>query len=257
MSTSPIRALLAALCLLIPLTACQWQSLSAKQDAELRTVFEQFQKGDLQAIETSYDPQYRTPALHEHLATMHDMVPPGTPGIQRLNTAVQTDKQGRTDYGASYEYDFPGHGLLVQIEKRQDAAGRTTITALDLRGAPKTHLVDDYRFSLTGRKPAHFIYLFLFMLSPALGLWGMTAVWRAPDIGRRWKPIWTLAMMMGFMDLTLNWHDGTVTLQTAHLHILYDAVSKFGPLSPWMLSTSLPLASIAFLLGYRPPKKTA
>ena len=64
-------------------------------------------------------------------------------------------------------------------------------------------------------------------------------------------------MMMGFMDLTLNWHDGTVVLQTAHLHVLYDAVARFGPLSPWLLSTSLPLASIAFLLGYRPPKPLA
>ena len=94
------------------------------------------------------------------------------------------------------------------------------------------------------------------LLSPALGLWGMAAVWRAPDIPRRFKPIWTIAMAIGFMDLTMDWANGDAFLQVANLHILYISARQFSPLSPWMISTSLPLASIAFLLGYRPPKRT-
>jgi hypothetical protein len=255
MLKSPIRALLLALCLLIPLTACQWRTLSAQQDAELRGVFEQFRRGDLQGLENGFDPQYRTPALHAALPAMHDMVPPGEPQVQRLNAAVETDKQGRLNYGASYEYDFPGHGLLVQVEKRQDTAGRQTITAFRVVAAPQPHLADEYRFSLLGKKPAQYMFLFLFVLAPVLGFWGIVAVWRAPDLPRRWKPLWTIAMVLGFMDLTMNWHDGTVILRTAQLHVLYVSLAKFGPLSPWMISTSLPLASIAFLLGYRPPKR--
>jgi hypothetical protein len=40
----------------------------------------------------------------------------------------------------------------------------------------------------------------------------------------------------------------------AHIHILWIRAARFGPLSPWMISTSLPVAAIAFLLGYRPPR---
>jgi hypothetical protein len=61
-------------------------------------------------------------------------------------------------------------------------------------------------------------------------------------------------MALGFMDLTMDWATGDVVIQVARLHILYITASKFGPLSPWMISTSLPLASIAFLIGYRPQK---
>jgi hypothetical protein len=254
MIKSPIRALLLAAFLLSPLAGCQWQSLSAQQDADLRAVFEQVHRGDLPAVEAAYDPQYRPPTLHADLVQQQSQIPPGQPQIQHVNSATQKDKQGRLNYGASYEYDYPGKALLMQIEMRQDAAGHKTITNFYLRQA-EPHLVDRYRFGLTGKKPFQYAFLFLVLLAPALGLWGIVAVWRAADLPRKWKPIWTLAMALGFMDLTMDWANGGVVLTVAHLHLLYVSARQFGPLSPWMISTSLPLASIAFLLGYRPPKR--
>jgi hypothetical protein len=256
MSKSSIRGLILAFCL-IPLAACQWRTITSEQDADLRAVFAQFQRGDLTGVEAAFDPEFRTPALHTALPFMQGMLPPGASEVQRLNAAVERDKQGRLNYGATYEYDFPGHGLLVQIEKRQDLSGRKTLTAFSIIPASQPHLAREYRFSLIGQTPAHYIFLVLVALAPALGLWGLVAMWRAPDLPRRWKPLWTLAMALGFMDLTMNWHDGSVVVQVARLHVLYVSAAKFGPLSPWLISTSLPLASIAFLLGYRPPKKGA
>ncbi len=254
MTKSPLRVVFLAVTLLLALGGCQWRALSAAQDADLRGVFEQVRRGDLAATGAAFDPQFRPPTLHADLPQWRAQMPAGTPQIQRLNQAVSKDKQGRLNYGASYEYDFPGKGLLVQVEKRRDLAGKTTITAFRVVGAPP-HIADHYRFSLTDRKPFQYAFLFLAFLSPALGLWGMAAVWRAPDIPRRFKPIWTIAMAIGFMDLTMDWANGDVFYQTANLHILFITARKFSPVSPWMISTSLPLASIAFLLGYRPPKK--
>jgi hypothetical protein len=253
MARPPFRALLAFL-LLIPLAACQWQSITAQQDAELRGVFEQVRRGDLNGVEAAFDPQYRTPTLHAGLPDMRSMIPTGQPQVQRLNSALEKDAQGRLNYGASYEYDYPGSALLTQIEMRQDAAGRKTITAFRVVRA-QPHLVDHYRFGLVGKTPQHYLFLVLMLIAPLLGIWGIVAVWRAPDLPRKWKPLWTLAMALGFMDLTMDWATGDVVVQVARLHILYITASKFGPLSPWMISTSLPLASIAFLIGYRPPKR--
>ena len=251
MSKSPIRALLLALSLFIPLAACQWRTITAEQDADLRATFAQFQRGDLAGIEAAFDPEFRTPTLHTALPFMQGMLPPGASEVQRLNAAVLRDSQGRLNYGATYEYDFPGHGLLVQIEKRQDSSGRKSLTAFSIIPASQPHLAREYRFSLIGQTPAHYIFRVLVALAPILGLWGLIAMWRAPDLPRRWKPLWTLAMALGFMDLTMNWHDGSVVIQVARLHVLYLSAAKLGPLSPWLISTSLPLASIAFLLGYR------
>jgi hypothetical protein len=252
MRKTAIRLLL-ALCLLIPLAACQGRSITAQQDAELRGVFDQVRRGDLEGVEAAFDPQYVKPTLHAGLPDMRSMIPPGQPQIQRLNAASDTDRQGRLNYGASYEYDYPGSALLTQIEMRQDKAGRKTITALRVVRA-EPHLVDHYRFSLLGKTPQNYLFLVLVALAPLLGIWGIVAVWRAPDLPRKWKPLWTLAMALGFMDLTMDWANGDVVIQVVSLHILYVTASKFGPLSPWMISTSLPLASIAFLIGYRPPK---
>ncbi|MEI9891241.1 MAG: hypothetical protein WDN45_12365 [Caulobacteraceae bacterium] len=61
-------------------------------------------------------------------------------------------------------------------------------------------------------------------------------------------------MMVGFMDLTMDWHTGDVFLKVQMIHPLWLSASRFGPLSPWMISTSFPLAAVAFLLGYRPTR---
>ncbi len=186
--------------------------------------------------------------------TCAPQIPPGQPQIQRLNAASETDKQGRVNYGASYEYDYPGRALLVQVERRQDTKGAKTTTAFRLVRA-QPHLVDHYRFGVIGKSPQHYLFLVLVALAPLLGFWGIASVWRAQDLPRKWKPLWTLAMALGFMDLTMDWANGDVVVQIAAVHILYITAKKFGPLSPWMISTSLPVAAIAFLIGYRPPKR--
>ena len=251
---SVIRAALLSLVLVASLAGCQWRSISAAQDAELRGVFEQVRKGDIASVENAFEARYRTPGLHADLPQWQGQIPPGTPQIQRINSAVQTEK-GVTDYGASYEYDYPNNrAILAQIEMRQDAAGKKAITAFRVVKS-EPHLLDRYRFGVTGKKPQQYAFLMLVLLAPVLGVWGVIAVWRAPDLPRKWKPLWTLAMALGFMDLTMDWATGDVFLQINNIHILWITAKQFSPLSPWMISTSLPLASIAFLIGYRPPKQ--
>jgi hypothetical protein len=250
---SVMRTFLVCLTLLASLAGCQWRSISPAQDAELRNVFEQVRKGDLASVENAFEPKYRTPGLHADLPQWQDQIPQGVPQIQRINAAAQTVR-GVTDYGASYEYDYPGgRALLSQVEMRQDAAGKKTITAFRVVKS-EPHLLDRYRFGVMGKKPQQYAFLVLVLLAPVLGVWGVIAVWRAPDLPRKWKPLWTLAMALGFMDLTMDWATGDVFLQINNLHILWITAKQFSPLSPWMISTSLPLAAIAFLIGYRPPK---
>jgi hypothetical protein len=245
---SPVRALLLAVCLLLPLTGCQWRSLSPGQDADLRAVYEKMRVNDLAGIEAAFDPKLRTPALHQNLQYMQGEIPPQAPRARLLKGVVETDK-GLVNYGAVYEYDYPKVAVLAQIEMRQDKAGHKTVTAFHLQQAP-VGIADTYAFGLTGKKPYHYAFLFLMLLAPGLAVWALIRLWFAPDI--KWKPLWALAMCIGFMDLTMDWNTGDVVLTVANIHFLWLKVTRFGPVSPWMLTTSLPLAAIAFLLGYRP-----
>jgi hypothetical protein len=245
------RALFLTL-LALPLAACQPKAITPAQDAELRAVVERLHQGDIQGIEAAFDAKYLTPTVKAGLPGLPGMFPPGQPQIQPINTAADTDKAGVLSYGATYEYDYPGVGLLTQVEMIRAPNGPARLMALRVVRAPQPHLLDHYRFSLAGKPAYQYGFLMLMILSPLLGLWGIVAVWRADDLGRRWKPIWTLAMAIGFMDLTMDWADGRCILTVRTLHILYLSAAKFSPISPWMLSCSLPLASIAFLIGYRP-----
>ena len=234
MARSLSRLLILVLCLPLLASCC--------------AVYDKMRTNDLSGIEAGFNAQFKRPTLHEGLQFMQGMIPPGAPKGRRLKGLSEPGPDGSTDYGAQYEYDYPSTAVLAQIEMRQDKAGHKTITAVQLRQAP-VGIAKAFDFGLTGKKAYQYIFLFLMALAPAFGIWGLYALWRARDI--KWKFFWILAMLLGFMDLTMDWRSGDVVLNIAYIHPLWVYARKFGPLSPWMLSTSLPLAAIAFLLGYR------
>lgn len=249
MHKHPSRVLLAVLGLCLPvLAACVRDGITPQQDADLRAVYDKMRQNDVAGIEARFDPQFRSAGLHGGLSFMQGMIPPGAPKVRLLKGVSEKDPQGRLNYGATYEYDYPSTAVLAQIEMRQDQGGASKIVAVHLR-QDRVGIADSFGFSLVGKKPYQYLFLVLMALAPGFGLWGLYALWRAPDI--KWKFLWALAMCLGFMDLTMDWTTGDVVLNITDLHVLWLKASKFGPLSPWMLSTSLPLASIAFLLGYR------
>ena len=248
MRLSPLRALLAVLGLCLPLMACGQAPLTPRQDADLRAVYEKMRVNDVADVVAAFEPKQQSPQLRQRLDFLQGMIPPQAPRVRLLKGAVDTSTPGRTDYGAIYEYDYPSTAVLAQVEMRQDSAGHKSVIAVQMRQADRD-IADHYAFSLTGKKYYQYLFLVLVLLSPGMGVWGLVALWRAPDI--RWKPLWAVAMTIGFMDLKMDWAAGDVVLNVASGHILWVAASRLGPLSPWMISTSLPVAAIAFLLGYR------
>ena len=247
----PLRALalVLSLFLALPLAACVFGGISAQQDADLRAVYARMKANDIAGIEAAFDPQFKKPSLGQGLQFMQGMIPPQTPKVRLLKGVSQPGPTpGSTDFGATYEFDYPSTAVLAQIEMRQDKAGKKTITVLQMR-QDVVGVADQYAFHLGGKKYYQYLFLFLMALAPGLGVWGLVHLWRAPDI--KWKFLWAIAMCIGFMDLTMDWKAGDVFLNVVNLHILWVTGKQLGPLSPWMLTTSIPLASIAFLLGYR------
>ena len=240
------RLLLLTLCL--PLLAACTKGVTPQQDAELRAVYEKMRVNDIAGIEARFTPQYKQAGLDQGLRFMQGMIPPDQPTVRMLKGLTEPGPDGSTDYGAQYEYDYKSTAVLAQIEIRQDKAGNKTISAVQLHQAPAgiSHAFD---FGLVGKKYYQYVFLVLMVMSPGFGIWGLVALWRARDL--KMKFLWVLAMLIGLTDLTMDWRTGDVVLNLAFVHPFWIYARKFGPLSPWMLSTSLPLASIAFLLGYR------
>jgi len=246
MPRSLLRLLLPLLCL--PVLAACTKGVTAQQDADLRAVYEKMRTNNLAGIEAHFTPQFKRANLHQGLEFMQGMIPPDAPKVTMLKGLSEPGPDGSTDFGAQYEYDYKTTAVLAQIEMRQDKAGHKTISAVQLRQAP-VGISKAFDFGLTGKKYYQYLFLVLMLMAPGFGVWGLYALWRAPDI--KWKFFWALAMLIGFMDLTMDWRTGDVVLNIAQVHPFWIFARKFGPLSPWMLTTSLPLASIAFLLGYR------
>ena len=246
MPRSLLRLLPPLLCL--PLLAACTKGVTPQQDADLRAVYEKMKANDLPGIENQFTPQYKQPTLHQGLAFMQGMIPPDPPKVTMLKGLSEPGPDGATDYGAQYEYDYKSTAVLAQIEMRQDKAGHKTISAVQLRQAP-TGISHAFDFGLTGKKYYQYLFLLLVLMAPGFGVWGLYALWRARDI--KWKFFWALAMLLGFMDLTMDWRTGDVVLNIAQIHPFWIFARKFGPQTTKKQTTTQPLSSIAFLLGYR------
>jgi hypothetical protein len=240
-----LAGLLAALMSIGLLAGCGRPALPADKDAELRAVFDKVRAGDLAAIEASFDLQSRDSRLHAVLPRLRAQIPPGPARVRLLQASQRLDGEGREVYAAVYEYDFPGRGLIVQTAIRRDAMGRPAVLGFRLTPTAE-NAVDANRFALAGRPSAQYGFLALGLLSLALVLGALIALWRGPAAPSRW--LWTAAMLAGVGDLTMNWTSGGLAAHPLTLHLLTVSAGRTSPFNPWTLSVSAPLAAIAYLL---------
>jgi hypothetical protein len=66
----------------------------------------------------------------------------------------------------------------------------------------------------------------------------------------RWprKTLWAIAILLGVARFQLNWTDGAFAMEPLNVQILSAGYVRASQLSPWILSVSVPLGAIVFLV---------
>jgi hypothetical protein len=200
-------------------------------------------QGQLFDIEADIDPSIRTEHIYGALARMAAAVPAGSPVSRKLVGSNTVVSPGATTANFTFEYEFPGRWLLINIAI-QEKGGRHTI--LGFRVSRIQDSVEHMnRFTLAGKGPGYYLVLGLVLAAPLLSIFSLIACIRTKV--RRLKWLWILFILFGFGIYSLNWTTGQTSYGILSFQLL--SASAFRQLfGPWTLSVSLPVGAIVFLV---------
>jgi hypothetical protein len=110
-------------------------------------------------------------------------------------------------------------------------------------------------FGFRGKSTRHYLWLFLTILAAAMSL--STACWIATrrQMPKRWR--WVLASLLGIGAFSINWATGEVGFSPVNIQLAAAALTRAGPVAPWILTFGLPVGAVAALLRYRRWSRTA
>ena len=248
--------------LLLPLLAlaagCHQQQLGAglvpAADQALATYYVDLLRArKFDDLDRAAVPSVRGPRLYDALLKMADALPEkGDPSSRKLVGAqIRTDQEGTTT-NVVFEYDFSGKWVLANVAmlRKPDSV---SLVGLSVRAIPES-LEEHHRFRLTGKSALHYAALALAIVFPLLTLYALVVCARTKMAWQKWP--WLLFILFGIGSVSINWTTGET--QFSALAIRLFSVSAAEVLyGPWILSVSLPLGALVFLLRRKMLKAAA
>jgi len=243
---SPIRAwtLLSIVCLVGLAAACAAR-LDPGQDAATRAVFDQLKRRDFAAIEARLQPRLRTAVTDARLQAQAALIPDAPPlAVKTIDVEVRAAPGGRLT-SVTREYLYPDRLLVVSTGLREQAGQPVQIAGFNVQPFSRAALAVG-RFSLAGKSSTQYFMLGLAVLIPLLLVFALAVL--AADKTARWKWLWTLFILIGFMRLSVNWASGAFLFEPLGVLLLGASVSRGAlDVSPWIVSISLPLGALVYL----------
>jgi len=207
---------------------------------------ELLQREKLNDLESDIDPSLRKPGVQNALARIAMSFPRGTPTSRKLVGVNFTKSSTTNDVNLTYEYDFSGRWLLVNVAMRHRAS-RTTLVGFHVTFIPDS-LEHANRFTFQGKGRRHFIVFAMAVLAPLLTIYALVRCVRLKL--RKWKWLWLIFIIFGFGMVSLNWTTGQYTFRPLAFEVL--STSAFQAFyGPWTLSVAIPIGAIAFLIFQR------
>lgn len=240
--------LFATLLVLLFLSACNQDEILQKfsspaDQAEARAYINQLRNHDYASIERAMEETLKGPDIRNTLASMAAVIPAGEPSSVKLVGAHVQKTPGTTIVNSTFEYQFGSRWLLINVAMRDQENSRKMV---GLNVVPlASSLESQHRFSLSGKTSVHYLVLGAAVLSVLITLAALVACVRTPIPRRKW--LWVLFILFGFGRFALDWSSGEWRFAPAWLQ-LFSAGASSQPYGPWIISVSIPVGAICFLL---------
>lgn len=240
---------------LLLLAACTQEEMlerfASKEDqAAAKARVEQLRARDFAGIEKDLDASLKGPSLRPTLETMAGAIPAGAPTSVTLVGAHQFSSPGSTSKNITFEYNFGGKWLLINVATKE-TNGTTTLVGLNVNPIAQS-LEEHNRFTLSGKSAKHFAVLGAAVVAALFSLYALVVCIRTKLPGRKWP--WILFILLGIGKVGLNWTTGEVLFAPLSVQ-LFSAGAAAALYGPWVVSFSLPLGAAIFLIRQRSPNE--
>jgi len=246
-----MRLLLIGLLLVLAgCSASDWnERLSSPEDRALalRTI-DGLRTGRLDPLKADIEPTIfaQTVAGRDKFAA--PLSTPGTPTLVTVSSNTHTDVRGTvTTKALNYEFGAGNKWVVMQIVLRTTGQRPEVIgwNVTPTNARPTT--IGD--FSFNGKGAIHFAWIAAMIASVLVIVTALVQGVRSKGIKRRW--LWMLGSAFGFAQFSLNWATGAWSIQPIHVALLGAGFIKPSPFDPWILSFSLPIVAVIFLIRRR------
>ena len=238
--------------ILTMLAACSQKDMLQKfaspaEQTSARKYIDQLRSLDFGDIEKTIDPTIAGEVAGGTLAKMAALIPEGTPtSVQLVGANRFSSDSAGTTLNLTYEDQFGTQYLLMNVATKTKNG---VLTIVGFRVLPESVSLEvQNKFSLSGKSILQYGVLAAAITMAIFTLVVLVVCIRTKMKRRKW--LWILFILFGFGKLSVNWATGQwgVMLLAAQLFSASATAAFFGP---WIVSVSLPVGAVLFLMNRR------
>lgn len=217
--------------------------MTPQDEATARGYIDLVRQNKLEQIEKDIDPSIKNADLHDGLVKMATLIPSQDPEAIKVVGVQIFNSKDSSRTNITFEYKFPSKWLLMNVAV-QKKAGVSTIVGFHVNPIPDS-LENLNRFTFAGKRPLHYVVFSLAIMLSLFSLYALVQCVRTKIERRKW--LWIIFIILGVGKFSVNWTTGQWSVTPLAVQFL--SAAAFAPFyGPWVISISLPLGAIVFLL---------
>jgi len=250
-----MKRLLTILVLTMLLTSCNSSykisesEVSNEANVIAKTYIEKLLTGNIDYCFNNFDTQFQDEKLKRFLFEAYSFIKGKkllSSSIISYKTTTIYNESKIINYELCYEYEYNDFWIYFNFHIQQN---NKEIKVLGLNIIPyKNSLHEVNKFTLMNKDLIHFFFLFMVIIIPLFIIFSIIYCFKTP-LKRKW--LWILFMLFGIISFKLNWTTGDFELQLLNIRLLGAGFSRFGTVSPWILSFAVPVGAILFWIKKR------
>lgn len=199
------------------------------------------------ALDSQLDPRLKTPDTRDTFEKMANAFPSAPPKSVTLVGTETNTRNDVTTYNLTYEYEYPNAWLLANVMlQRKD--GQLRIVGMHAY-PEKQSLRETNAFKFSGKGFTHYFVLGLMIGIAMFVIYVLVLCFRTPIAKRKW--LWLVFIALGITRFFFNWTTGELRFQLVSFAIPGVGAFAAGPYAPLILTFSIPVGAIVFLLRRR------
>ena len=216
---------------------------SAEDQAFVEKTLDQLQKKQFDEIEKRMDSSVQVPNVRDTLAQMSALFPSEAPSKISL-IGVQTNSSSHhATSNLVYEYSYQKQKFIVDVVLNK-FSNTTSILGFHIK-LLSADIEEQSKFRLAGKSALQYLIFVVAIVFPLVTIVALIICIRMKLRGRKWP--WVLFILFGFCNLAVNWNTGDISFSIFALQML-SASANSAFYGPWVISVSLPLGAICFLI---------
>jgi hypothetical protein len=110
-------------------------------------------------------------------------------------------------------------------------------------------------FSLMNKTWKHYAFLIMAVGAFSVSLFALLRCLRSQDLKSKW--LWAVFICVGLVAFSINWTNGAISIKPLYFSFMSASIGRSGWVGPWIVSFSVPVGALAFLLTQALQQKKA